>query len=347
MGENTSGRVVHHKRESCLSLEEFVERAPDLTAGERIAVREILESIAEGGREVSRRLALGPLHGLTGSAGQVNVQGEEVQAFDEIAQEVFSGLLGASGRVSVLVSEEREKPDVFPCPSESFLMAMDPLDGSSNLAVSGPVGSIFALYRPGEGDDDPSRAILRATRDVVCAAYVLYSVSTLMVVAFREEVRMYALDPASGRFMPLPGPVRFPDGGGQIVSINTGNYTRWERGIQSYVDTLHSRSSWSARYVGALVMDFHRNLLKGGIYIYPGDLPRGSGGGHPEGKLRLLFEAIPMAFIARAAGGLATNGQKPILDLPATHIHQRVALVVGSRELVQELSRIAGAPEPV
>ncbi|MCL5286369.1 MAG: fructose-1,6-bisphosphatase [Nitrospirae bacterium] len=346
MQENRSGRKIHHERESRLSLEEFIEKAPDFTTGERIAVREILESVAEGGREVSHRLALGPLHGLTGSSGQVNVQGEEVQAFDEIAQEVFSGLLGASGRVSVLVSEEREKPEVFPCPTDSFYVAMDPLDGSSNLAVSGPVGSIFALYRSRDGNEDPSRAILESVQDVVCAVYVLYSVSTLMVVAFREEVRMYALDPASGGFLPLPGPVRFPDGGGQIVSINTANYTRWDRGVQAYVDTLHSHSSWSARYVGALVMDFHRNLLKGGIYIYPGDLPKGNGGGHPEGKLRLLFEAIPMAFIARAAGGLATNGQKPILELPATHIHQRVALIVGSRERVQEFSRISGSPEP-
>ncbi len=342
-----SERTGHQEKESRLTLEAFVERAPDLSGEERGAVLSILGAICEGGRDLARRLSLGPLHGLTGSSGEINVQGEEVQAFDEIAQEVFSGLLGASGRVSVLVSEERETPEVFSCLPESFHVAMDPLDGSSNLAVSGPVGSIFALYRPsGRYREDPARTFLDSARDTVCAAYVLYSVSTLLVVAFREEARMYALDPSSGEFHPLPGPVRFPDGGGQIVSINTGNYTRWDRGVQQYVDALHARSSWSARYVGALVMDFHRNLLKGGIYIYPGDLSKGKGS-HPEGKLRLLFEAIPMAFIARAAGGLATDGTRPVLEIPATHIHQRVALVVGSRELVREYCHLSGAPEAV
>ena len=344
--ETAEGTKVH-ERENRLTLGDFVERAPDLSKDERMAILEILGAVSEGARDLARRLSLGPLHGLTGSSGQVNVQGEEVQAFDEIAQEIFSGLLGASGRVSLLVSEEREHPEVFPCLSESFHVAMDPLDGSSNLSVSGPVGSIFALYRgAGLRGEDPSRDFLESTREVVCAAYVLYSVSTLLVVAFRDEVRMYALDPSSGHFLPLPGPVRFPDGGGQIVSINTGNYTRWELGVRQYVDALHGRPAWSARYVGALVMDFHRNLLKGGIYLYPGDLPKG-GAGHPEGKLRLLFEAIPMAFIARAAGGLATNGHRPILEIPASHIHQRVALVVGSRERVTEYSHLSGSPDPV
>ncbi len=342
-----SKRASHAKNERCLTLSELVDRAPEMTGAERQAILEILDKISEGARDVARRLAMGPLHGLTGSSGHLNVQGEEVQAFDEIAQDTFSGLLGASGRVAVLVSEEREHPETFPCPGPSFYVAMDPLDGSSNLAVSGPVGSIFAIFRgAGESLRDPAKAVLDSASDVVCAVYVLYSVATLLVIAFRNEVRMYALDPVAEGFAPLPGKVRFPDGGGQIVSINSANYTRWDAGVRRYVDALHSRSSWSGRYVGALVMDFHRNLLKGGVFLYPGDLPK-DGKGHPEGKLRLLFEAIPMAFIARAAGGLATNGKTPILDIPATHIHQRVALVVGSRERVLEYCHLAGAPEPV
>jgi fructose-1,6-bisphosphatase I len=223
---------------------------------------------------------------------------------------------------------------------------MDPLDGSSNLAVSGPVGSIFALYKPAISGKDPAHVFLSSVPQIVGAVYVLYSVSTLMVVSLCDEVRHYLIEAQGSRFHPLPGPLCYPEGE-KIVSINAGNYPRWPPSVQRYFDFLQEGPPRVARYVGALVMDIHRNLLKGGIYLYPGDLPAGAKAtAHPEGKLRLLYEAIPMAVIAHAAGGLATNGQIPILDIKATHIHQRVPLVVGSRDLVREFHRISGAPEP-
>lgn len=325
--------------------------AGGLTDAEARAVSGILLAIESGAASLARALSSGPLSGLTGSAGLVNVQGEEVQAFDEIAQEIFSRVLRESEAVSLLVSEERDVPENLEGVLDgAFHMAMDPLDGSSNLAVSGPVGSIFAIYRPDRSvpGTAPSDDFLRSVPGLVAAVYVLYSVSTILAVTFGTEVRTYALDPDSSRFLPLPGPVRFPPGGGQIVSLNSGNCARWSPEVRRYADAVLSEKSRSARYVGALVMDFHRNLLKGGIYLYPADMPKdGLAGALPEGKLRLLYEAIPMALIARAAGGLATDGRTPILSIAAKGIHQRVPLVVGSRELVLEFCKIAGVPEPV
>jgi len=327
-----------------VQLDELSEKEAGLSAPEREGARKILRALAAGGREMAGLLASGPLKGLTGASGVVNVQGEEVQTFDEIAQEVFTRTLRETGAVRCLVSEERETPEIQNGGSGLFHVAMDPLDGSSNLAISGPVGSIFCVFRPSAGEPaDPSAAVLLSVPSPVFSAYVLYSVSTLLVVSFGREVRQFALDPARGEFLPLPGTVRFPGDGGQIVSLNAGNASRWREGDQSYLRSL-SGVPYSARYVGALVMDFHRNLLKGGIYLYPGDMPKGGSGGHPEGKLRLLYEAIPMAIIARAAGGEAVDGTRPILDVSPVHIHQRVPLVVGSRSLVEDYLRISASP---
>ena len=331
--------------DSRLSLEGMAAEAQGLSEEERVAARKILLAISAGAREMAGLLASGPLGGLTGASGAVNVQGEEVQTFDEIAQDVFTRTLRGSASVALLVSEEREDPEVLGGGSGSFHVAMDPLDGSSNLAVSGPVGSIFCVFRPSSRKTgEPSSDVLAAAVSPVMAAYVLYSVSTLLVVSFGQEVRQFALDLSRGEFLPLPGPVRFPEKGSKMVSLNAGNASRWREGDQRYLRSLDG-TAYTARYVGALVMDFHRNLLKGGIYLYPGDLPRDSkGAGHPEGKLRLLYEAIPMAWIARAAGGEAVDGHRPILDVPPVHIHQRVPLVVGTASLVADYLRIATTP---
>ena len=328
-----------------LGLVDLVRKAAGLSEGERTAATRILEAVAKGGREMASLLSEGPLRGLTGASGAVNVQGEEVQTFDEIAQEVFTRTLRDSGSVNLLVSEEREDPEALGGGSGAFHVAMDPLDGSSNLAVSGPVGSIFCAYRPSSRKTgSPAEDVLAAVGSPVMAAYVLYSVSTLLVVSFGQEVRQYALD-SRGEFLPIPGMVRFPEKGGNIISLNAGNASRWREGDKHYLRSLDG-TSYTARYVGALVMDFHRNLLKGGIYLYPGDLPKaGKAGnsGHPEGKLRLLYEAIPMAWIARAAGGEAVDGHRPILEVPPVHIHQRVPLVVGTASLVADYLRIVSS----
>ncbi len=325
-------------------LGDLVRQAAGLSDGERTAAMRILAAIAKGGREMASLLSSGPIRGLTGASGAVNVQGEEVQTFDEIAQEVFTRTLRDSGSVSLLVSEEREDPEVLG--EGAFHVAMDPLDGSSNLAVSGPVGSIFCAYRPSSRKTgSPASDVLASVGTPVMAAYVLYSVSTLLVVSFGSEVRQYALESSRGEFLPIPGVVRFPEKGGNIVSLNAGNSSRWREGDRHYLRSLEGRS-YTARYVGALVMDFHRNLLKGGIYLYPGDLPKPGkegGSGHPEGKLRLLYEAIPMAWIARAAGGEAVDGHRPILEVPPVHIHQRVPLVVGTASLVADYLRIVSS----
>ena len=330
-----------------VSLDDLVKGAKGLSAEEKTAARRILLAISSGGREMAQLLATGPLRGLTGAAGAVNVQGEEVQAFDEIAQEVFTRTLRESASVALLVSEERADPESLGGGTGSFHVAMDPLDGSSNLAVSGPVGSIFCAYRPAPSKSaDLAPEVLASVAAPVMAAYVLYSVSTLLVVSFGSEVRQYALDPSRGEFLPLPGAVRFPEKGSRMISLNAGNASRWREGDQRYLRSLDG-TSYTARYVGALVMDFHRNLLKGGLYLYPGDLPKeskGAGTAHPEGKLRLLYEAIPMALIARAAGGEAVDGHRPILEVPPVHIHQRVPLVVGTSSLVAEYLRIVSAP---
>lgn len=326
-----------------------IQNAPGLDKDVRQSLSATIVAVEKGGRKIASLLRRGPILGITGSANTKNIQGEEVQAMDRIAQDTFLTYFHQSGAVQALLSEESEFPESLPVHFASpCLVAMDPLDGSSNLSVNASVGSIFAIFRPAReslpgAPLDPD-LFSDSASDMFAACYLLYSVSTSLVLAIDGEVHVYTLDPSTGEFVGSGKPVRFPEGG-KIYSVNEAYYPSWEAPLQEYIQWVKTdrKPAMIHRYIGALVGDFHRNLLKGGIYLYP---PDASDRAKASGKLRLLYEAYPMAFIARAAGGMATDGQHPILEIRPNSHHQRIPLVVGPSDLIREFQSRIGAPVP-
>ncbi len=276
---------------------------------------------------------------ILGLTGRVNIQGEEVQKLDEYANEIFTKLLGNSGLICAITSEEYDKPVIIP-PNQAgkYVFTMDPLDGSSNIDVNVSIGTIFSIYRkqsPGKEvtDDD----LLQKGSQQVASGYIVYGSSTMFVYTSGEGVHGFTLDPSLGEFFLSHGDIKIPESGA-TYSINEGNIETWEKSQKNLVDYMKERDKetqrpYKLRYIGSLVSDFHRTLLKGGIFMYPGDQE------NPKGKLRYAFEAAPLAFIVEHAGGKATDGQTRILDIKPTDIHQRTPLFIGSTREVDLASR--------
>ena len=311
---------------------------------ERTSLLLVTGAIEQGGRVMAALLRKGPLVGVTGSALVRNIQGEEVQKLDQIGQDTFLSLFRRSRAVMSVLSEEAEHPENLPYDQKNpLLVAMDPLDGSSNTSINAPIGSIFAVFRPplSSSSTAPEDLFLKAASPVL-SAYLLYSVSTSLVLSFSGETRVFTLDPDTGEFLGVDMPFRFPENG-KIYSTNEAYLPHWEKSLQEYVFWIKSERNPAMilRYIGALVGDFHRNLLKGGIYLYPAEA-----GEKSSGKLRLLYEAYPMAHIAKNSGGIATDGKQDILSIVPRSIHQRVPLVVGPSDLVYEFHERTGNPLP-
>lgn len=276
---------------------------------------------------------------ILGLTGRVNIQGEEVQKLDEYANEIFTKLLGNSKLICAITSEEYDKPVIIP-PDRAgkYVFTMDPLDGSSNIDVNVSIGTIFSIYRkqsPGKEvtDDD----LLQKGSQQVASGYIVYGSSTMFVYTSGEGVHGFTLDPSLGEFFLSHGDIKIPESG-TTYSINEGNIETWEEPQKNLVDYMKERDKetqrpYKLRYIGSLVSDFHRTLLKGGIFMYPGDQD------NPQGKLRYAFEAAPLAFIVEHAGGKATNGQTRILDIQPSDIHQRTPLFIGSTREVDLASR--------
>ena len=270
---------------------------------------------------------------VLGSAGAVNVQGEEQQKLDVFANEVVKSALTFTGRVCLMGSEEDE--DFIPVPEGypvgKYVVLFDPLDGSSNIDANAPVGTIFSIYkrvsRDGRGD---AGDLLQCGKHQVAAGYVMYGSSVMLVYTAGKGVHGFTLDPTIGEFVLSNRDLKTPPVG-KYYSVNESYFARWDRGVQLAVRGFHGEfperiKGKNSRYIGSLVADFHRNLVNGGIFMYPGDSR------NPAGKLRLLYECAPMAFIAEQAGGAATNGIDRILDLQPLALHQRSPLVIGSRD---------------
>ena len=267
----------------------------------------VVSAIAEGAKRVRKRLQEAALGDVLGTTGEINVQGEVVQRLDVEASDIFADLLTKSGRVAIVGSEEVEEAMVVGSLDEqSYLVLMDPVDGSSNLDVGVSVGSIFGIWKREPDEPVTSDSLLRPGREQVAAAYVLYGSSTVIVVATRGRVDGFTLDVDRGEFALTHPKIRVPQES-QYYSFNEGYYSKLDGPNQRAVEALRTRLS--LRYVGSLVPDFHRNMLKGGIYLYPIDSER------PEGKLRLMYEANPLGFIAEQAGGLASSDSGRILDI--------------------------------
>lgn len=308
----------------------------------------VLSSISVACKQIAAVVGRAGISSLTGVAGTgENVQGEEQKKLDVISNDIFSMCLRNCGRTGVIASEEEENPiGVEETTSGNYIVVFDPLDGSSNIDAGISVGSIFGVYEPAEecivDMDDPERTlascitnVCQPGKNLLSAGYVLYSSCTILVLTIGDGVYGFTLDPYVGEFVLTHDRLSIPESG-KIYAFNEGNYELWDGSIRSYIDSLKKPELWegkpySARYIGSLVGDFHRTLLYGGIYGYPGDQK------NVNGKLRLLYECAPMSMIAEQAGGLGSTGTERVLDIVPSKVHQRVPLFVGSPREIEYL----------
>ena len=320
-----------------VTLSQFVlqqERDHPEASGEFTSV---LLDIALAAKMINKAVIRAGLTDVLGATGTVNVQGEKVQKLDVYAHETIMRVLGSTGQLAVVASEEDEGIVPVPdgAPIGKYVVNFDPLDGSSNIDANVNIGTIFSILpritRKGHGTLEDC---LQAGRRQLCAGYVLYGSSTMLVYTTGDGVHGFTYEPSIGEFLLSHPNIRTPQRG-RIYSVNEGNYGRWAEGVKRYVDWLKQEDKdtgrpYSGRYVGSLVADFHRNLLYGGIYLYPGVKSA------PNGKLRLLYEGAPLAFVAEQAGGAASDGARRIMDVAPTSLHQRTPLFLGSPDDVRE-----------
>ena len=302
-------------------LQSFGPDAQDLSA--------LMNRIAFAGKLVSKRLTrAGLVEDALGFTGNQNVPGESVNKLGVYANGDFLTVLPQSGLVCRLVSEEMEDIYYMPenCPLTRYTLLYDPIDGSSNVDINLNVGSIFAIRRQ-QGDDEAQTGadLLTDGHQQVAAGYILYGPSTVLVFSIGKGVHSYTLDPSLGEFILSSENIQIPAHGSNY-SVNEGNFWQWEEHYRNYIRYMHRHEGYSGRYSGALVGDFHRILMQGGVFLYPGTLKK------PAGKLRLLYESAPLAFLAEQAGGKATTGQQSVLDVVPDALHTRTPLIIGSSE---------------
>jgi fructose-1,6-bisphosphatase I len=332
---------------SVITIERFIieqeRRYPEAT-GE---LSNLLYDIALGAKIIAAAVRRAGILHILGSAGRVNVQGEEQQKLDVFANEALKNSMNYTGRVCVMASEEDEEVITTDGngPRGKYAVLFDPLDGSSNIDNNNPVGTIFSIYRRVSMEGNGTlKDVLQPGRNQVAAGYVMYGSSVMLVYTTGQGVHGFTLDPTIGEFVLSHPNIRTPETG-RYYSVNESYFGRWSKPMQRAVrgfhgDTPERIKGKNSRYIGALVADFHRNLVSGGIFLYPGEIAK------PQGKLRLCYEASPLAFVAEQAGGAATDGINRILDLVPQELHQRTPLVIGSKrdvEFVAELLRESSA----
>ena len=295
----------------------------------------LLKQVALAARLVSSRVNRAGLAGMLGATGEMNVQGEFVQKLDIYANETFKRALEHPGVCAAILSEEDEEVTLTPerFHSGRYIFCMDPLDGSSNIDVNATIGTIFGVFR--RQSDEGGRATiedaLQPGTELVGAGYVIYGSGTLLVLATEDSgVNGFTLDPSVGEYYLSHPNIRLGEQS-KMYSINEAYSAQWSDGLRSYIQSLKAPERGSSmRYIGSLVADFHRNLLKGGVFLYPGTTKS------PEGKLRLIYEAFPLAFICELAGGSASDGKGRILDRRPGSLHERTPLIIGNRLNVAE-----------
>ena len=332
-----------------LTLPDFIRIQQHKHAGATGELTDVLLCIALGTKIVSRGVNRAGLASLLGLTGETNVQGEAVQKLDIYADTVFANTLSRSGEVISMVSEERET--LFAASGGSrqskYVIAFDPLDGSSNIDVNVSIGTIWSVYRRkstgSKVDPKDTSDFLQPGSEQVAAGYTIYGSSTMFVLCIDRQVNGFTLDPTIGEFVLTHPKMQIPKGG-KTYSCNESNSALWDPRLQSYLAYVkqepgtesaggEDRRPYSMRYVGSLVADFHRTMLKGGLFFYPADKKK------PNGKLRVLYECNPLALIAAYAGGAASTGSQPILSLIPEDIHQRSPIYIGSADMVEEIER--------
>lgn len=300
----------------------------------------LIGSIKLAAKIVNREINKAGLVDITGASGEENIQGEQQQKLDLYANDKFKAALENRGQVCGVASEEEDEAVAFNKAlnkDAKYVVLMDPLDGSSNIDVNVSVGTIFSIYRRISpiGTPPTEEDFLQPGSQQVAAGYIIYGSSTMLVYSTGNGVHGFTYDPSLGVFCLSHEDMKIPQDG-NIYSINEGNYIRFPEGIKQYLKYCQEicpeeNRPYTSRYIGSLVADFHRNLLKGGIYLYP------STQAYPNGKLRLLYECNPMAMLIEEAGGKATDGETRILDLKPTELHQRVPFFVGSTNMVNKV----------
>jgi fructose-1,6-bisphosphatase I len=294
----------------------------------------VFGTLAIAAAEIAKKIRLAGLSDVYGAFGAVNVQGEQQQKLDVFANDILIAELGKLPSVAAVVSEEDDAPVLFAHPGANFVVIFDPLDGSSNIDVNVNVGTIFSVVESASSDEAGVTAAALG-QHIAAAGYIVYGPSTVFVLTTGAGVSAFTLDD-SGDFLLSSEHMTMP-AQGPYYSANEANAATWPTPYRDYIATLLrgelNGTAYSARYIGSLVADFHRTLLKGGVFLYPPTYKA------PQGKLRLLYEARPLALIAEQAGGAAVNGPIRILDLPASGIHQRTAFVVGSSAEVDALQQ--------
>lgn len=300
---------------------------------------QLLYDITFAAKLISREVTKAGLVDILGTTGSINVQEEEVQKLDRFANDIIIRSMNHTGRLCVMASEEEE--DIIPIPERhpkgKYVLLFDPLDGSSNIDANISVGSIFSIYRKKtKGEEGSAADLLQKGRALAGAVYVIYGSSTMLVYSTGHGVHGFTLDPGIGEFLLSHPDIQIPNQG-KIYSVNEGNYDFWDTGIKNYVSYLknpdnHPGKTYSLRYIGSMVADIHRTLLYGGIFMYPADRREPV---KSTGKLRLLYEASPMAYIVEQAGGRASDGYTDILDIEPKAIHQRTPLFIGSKNDVE------------
>lgn len=312
-------------------------RYPDATG----AFSNVLYDLALAAKIISREVTKAGLVDILGAAGNTNVQGEDVQKLDEYADEVIYKAMDHTGHLCCMVSEEREEiihiPEKFP--AGDYVLIFDPLDGSSNIDVNVSVGTIFSLVRKiSDHERGGLEDCLQPGTAQVAAGYIVYGSSTMMVYTVGAGVHGFTLDPSIGEFLLSHPDMKIPSPGLKQYSVNEANYGRWSEGQKRYMQELKStEAGFSSRYIGSLVADFHRVLLRGGIFMYPGDQK------NPSGKLRLLYEANPMAWLCEAAGGKASDGSRRIMEIQPKSLHERTPLYLGAARLVEQAEHFLAA----
>ena len=293
---------------------------------------------------ISRQVNKAGLLNVLGLAGEVNVQGEEVQKLDDLSNHVIKQVLRYSTMIGGVASEEEETfLQNTQYPDGKYVVFFDPLDGSSNIDANVPVGTIFGIYRRLSRDVVGEEDFLQPGRKLVAAGYAIYGSSTMLVYSAGNGVHGFTLDPEYGEYLLSHPQIQIPKEC-RCYSVNERNYARWSPAAQQFIDHIKFSgdaryAKTTARYIGSAVADFHRNLLYGGVFMYPEDSK------NVRGKLRLIYECNPLAFLAEQAGGRASTGTTPILDIQPTSIHQRVPFCVGNAQEVLAYERIFGTQD--
>jgi len=302
----------------------------------------IFRDLQLAAKMINRDVRKAGLIDVLGSFGETNVQGEDQKKLDVISNDVFMRLMDMGGDCVCVVSEEDE--DIHWCPGAEhakYILAIDPLDGSSNIDVNASIGSIFSIYKRLSADKPvTAEDILQKGIEQVAAGYVIYGTATMFVYTSGSGVNGFTLDDSIQEFCLSHPDIQTPKAG-NIFSVNEGNLNDFPQGVIDYIawckgNNKEEKRPYSARYIGSLIADFHRNLLKGGIYLYPATEKA------PNGKLRLLYECNPMAFLVEQAGGKASSGKQRIMEIEPEHFHQRTPLIIGSADMVDQVLGMMG-----